>query len=535
MRILAVVAACEGSELLPNKNIRLIHGKPMIYYVINNAKKSKYITDVIVTTNSNEIISISKQMSVMTHLRNKSLCNSNVSLDEVVFDVFNILDIDDYDYVVTMQSISPALKVDSLDDAIKKIIETKSDTIISVTNRPHFYWEIKDGAACPIHSERKNRHQLPEFYMETGGFLVSTANNIKQGRRIGDEVELYELNSEESIDVYTFGDLKQVESIMSRSHTAFYVNGNSEIGLGHISRVLQIADELFSKPDIYFDINQTKIETFGDTSHNLIPVNDENDFFKHISKNNYDTIINDILSTNVKYMQRLKNIASDARIINFEDDGEGSNYADVVINALYENESTIKFKNGYKYYILPKSFLIYEPIKIKRSISNIIVTFGGADPQGYTDKLLEIAVKEQYKNINFYVVLGVAKHNAELLKKYQKYDNITIYHNIDYMAEIMHKSDLAITSRGRTCYELAALGIPTISIAQNERELKHKYICQNNGFCCLDINASVYDIQNTIDEFLGMSYEEKIKIQSSMLKNDLRNGRKRVIGLIKRK
>lgn len=77
MKILAVIPACEGSKVFPNKNIRIVNGKPLIYYVINNAKNSKYIDDVIVTTNSSEIIGIAKQMGVMTKLRDDRLCNPN--------------------------------------------------------------------------------------------------------------------------------------------------------------------------------------------------------------------------------------------------------------------------------------------------------------------------------------------------------------------------------------------------------------------------------------------------------------------------
>ena len=42
MRILAVIPACEGSVSLPNKNLRVINGKPLIYYVIRNARNSRY-------------------------------------------------------------------------------------------------------------------------------------------------------------------------------------------------------------------------------------------------------------------------------------------------------------------------------------------------------------------------------------------------------------------------------------------------------------------------------------------------------------
>ena len=69
MKILAVIPACEGSVRLPNKNIRVLNGKPLVYYVIDNARRSRYITDVIVTTNSTEIVTIAKHMGAKTKLR----------------------------------------------------------------------------------------------------------------------------------------------------------------------------------------------------------------------------------------------------------------------------------------------------------------------------------------------------------------------------------------------------------------------------------------------------------------------------------
>ena len=62
MRILAVIPARAGSKSIPNKNIRLIGGYPLVYYAIHNALTSQYITDVIVTTDSEEVRIIAKQM-----------------------------------------------------------------------------------------------------------------------------------------------------------------------------------------------------------------------------------------------------------------------------------------------------------------------------------------------------------------------------------------------------------------------------------------------------------------------------------------
>ena len=81
MRILAVIPARAGSKGIPNKNIRLINNKPLIYYSIDNARNSKYITDVVVTTDSPEIEVIAKQMGVKSKTRCPELCADDVTLD----------------------------------------------------------------------------------------------------------------------------------------------------------------------------------------------------------------------------------------------------------------------------------------------------------------------------------------------------------------------------------------------------------------------------------------------------------------------
>lgn len=532
MKVLAIIPACEGSSSLPNKNLRIINGKPMIYYAINNAKKSKYVTDIVVTTNSNEIITIAKQMGVNVRRRNANLCNTQVAIDEVVYDVKEEYDFFNYDYIVTMQSISPTLKVETLDHAIEQSINQNCDTMISVANKASFYWFISGNKELvPLQSERKNKHQLPPFYMETGAFLISKPQFITKYSRIGEKCELFELSSDESIDVFTFGDLKQAENILCRKSVAFFVNGSNQQGLGHIYRVFQLADEFFTKPDIYFDINQTKVEMFGQTTHNLIPVNGITELMNVIGEKQYDIFINDILSTTVEYMTELKQRLPYAKIINFEDLGEGAKQADIVFNALYEKSIFPNVKFGPEYFVASKLFLLYEPILIKEKVCDVLVAFGGADPQNYTDRILKIVKKEKYRCLKFHIIIGRAKANFEELLLYRQ-DNVEIKYNIDNMPEVMSQCDIAITSRGRTGFELAMLGIPTISIAQNEREEKHDFMCENNGFNYLGREPSDNMMEAALDKLANATMAERKKIQMKMISKDLYNGRRHIMNLI---
>lgn len=531
MKVLAVIPARAGSKGIPNKNIRIIGGHPLIYYSIKNAISSSYITDIIISTDSDHVRIIGKQMGVKVKWRDSVLCGDEVTLDAVIADA--IPKDEEWDYIVTMQPTSPTLQVKTIDSAIKYAIDNDLDTLISAINAPHLSWRIKDGKKVPNYTERLNRQYLPPCYMETGAFVISKAFVVTPETRIGEKVDVYEIPKDESQDVDDFDDLRSVEAALVREKVAIYVNGNNKRGIGHIYRALEMADEFYSKPDIYYDINQTDPKVFGVTTHNLIPVNGIHELFNICKEKQYTIFINDILATSLDYMIGLRSVLPDAKIINFEDDGEGILKADLVFNALYHEGDLPQVKAGEKYYISGKMFMFYEPIKIEENVKKVFISFGGADPQNYSDRLLGIISKEEYRDYQFVVVLGRAKSNVEALMKYNKYENIQVLYDVSDMPEIMSSCDIGITSRGRTGYELAILGIPSISMAQNHREEKHGFVCNENGFSYIGLDPEDEVIKANLDMYLKMSKRGRQHYQEMLLSHDLRGGRKRVMSLIR--
>ncbi len=531
MQILAVIPARAGSKGIPNKNIRMVGSKPLIYYSINNAIHSQYITDIIVTTDSEQVKDIAIQMGVQYKSRDSKLCGDDVTLDSVIEDA--IPKNKKWDYIVTMQPTSPTLRAKTLDKAIEYAIKSDLDTVISAINAPHLSWGIKDGKKVPNYEKRLNRQYLPPCYMETGAFVISKASVVTPNTRIGKKVDVFELPENESLDIDTFADLQNAEMMINSPKVAMYVNGNNKRGLGHIYRVLELADEFFSKPDIYYDYNQTAKEIFGETTHNLKPVNGEKELIEKCKENHYNIFINDILSTTTEYMVELRNsLPTKAKIINFEDDGSGAIKADLVFNALYNNSGLSNVLSGEKYYISSKLFMFYEPIQIHDRVKNVLITFGGADPQNYSDRLLKIISKDEYNKYNFTVVLGKAKTNVDILLKYNEYKNIEVLYDVPNMPKLMSECDIAVTSRGRTGYELAMLGIPTIAMAQNQREERHCFVSNENGFDYIGLNPDDEIIEANLKMYLQMNKHNREKYQKILLSHDLRNGRKRVMGLI---
>lgn len=530
-RIVAIIPARAGSKGVPNKNIRIISGHPLVYYAIYNAIKSRYITDVIVSTDSPEVRIIAKQMGVVVRWRRKELCEDSVTLDSVIYDA--IPPEVKFDYVITMQPTSPTLRVSTLDSAIEYAIENQLDTLISAINAPHLSWREENGHKVPNYEKRLNRQYLPPCYMETGAFVVSKADIVTPETRIGSRVDVYEVPENEAQDIDTFSDLMVVASVLEHKKIGIYVNGNNSRGMGHIYRALELADEFYSKPDIIYNAKETKPEAFGNTTHNLIPIESTTELINLCQNEQYSIFINDILDTSLDYMISLKRALPNGKIINFEDSGEGSSMADIVFNALYSHSDRSNTYAGEKYYIAPKTFMFYNPITIKEKVKNILITFGGADPQNYTDRILNIISDDRYSNYHFVVVLGRAKKNVSELMKYAETTNIDVVYDANNMPEIMSQCDIALTSRGRTGYELALLGIPTIAMSQNAREEKHTFMSEENGFTYLGLNPTDSKIEMNLNLYINMTKEERISIQNSMLAHDLKNGRKRVMGLIK--
>lgn len=141
MKILAVIPARAGSKGIPNKNIRIIGSHPLIYYSIRNALQSEYITDIIVTTDSEAVRIIATQMGAKCKWRDAQLCGDDITLDAVIADA--IPQTEKWDYIVTMQPTSPTLTAETLDKAIHYATENNLDTLISAINAPHLSWGEK--------------------------------------------------------------------------------------------------------------------------------------------------------------------------------------------------------------------------------------------------------------------------------------------------------------------------------------------------------------------------------------------------------
>ncbi len=88
MKILIVIPARGGSKRIPRKNVRMMNGKPLILYSIDNALRvsDKYDADICVSTDDEELGGIAESRSIEIIWRDQSLAADNITLDPVIYD-----------------------------------------------------------------------------------------------------------------------------------------------------------------------------------------------------------------------------------------------------------------------------------------------------------------------------------------------------------------------------------------------------------------------------------------------------------------
>ena len=134
-RILAIIPARAGSKGLPNKNIIDLVGKPLIAWTIQESLKSKYITDTIVSSDSDTILKIATQYGAEIIKRPKRLATDKANSESIIKHSLNFLKQNkkEFDYIILLQPTSPLRKVSDIDKAFKRLFKTQANSLISVS------------------------------------------------------------------------------------------------------------------------------------------------------------------------------------------------------------------------------------------------------------------------------------------------------------------------------------------------------------------------------------------------------------------
>lgn len=219
-KVLGVITARGGSKGIPHKNIKKLNGKPLIYYSILSAKRSRYLTYFIVSTDDIFIANVSKKYKAQVpFMRPKHLAlDSSRSLD-VVKHALRWLKKNkgmDFDYVMILQPTSPLRRALDIDNCIKKAVDTNSDSVMSVIELTDFSIKklkiIKNDVLWPYLANEGNisqrRQSLGKVFKRNCAIYLTKVNLIKKGDLFGSVSRPYLMPPECSVDINTMADFK---------------------------------------------------------------------------------------------------------------------------------------------------------------------------------------------------------------------------------------------------------------------------------------------------------------------------------------
>ena len=539
-KILVVIPARGGSKGIPRKNIRLLNNRPLISYAIGIAKSSQYVDDVVLTTDDSEIALIAEKFGASVVRRSHELSNDEAPLEPVIYNAMvqkEKLAFDEYDIIIALQPTSPLIKPSTLDNAIEKFEDFSIDSVISAVDDRHLDWGYDENTKryFPRYSQRVSKENLPKSFRETGAFLATRRSFVHEDSCLGSNVDLIEVSREESVDIDNYEDWLIAENYLQKRKIAFVVNAYNDIGNGHVYRCLSIASKLVFH-DVLFFLNkshQLGIDIVDSQNYSYEIYEDKDDLFNRLAQYSPQIVINDILDTTTDYVLRLK--SEGYFVVNFEDLGEGTEFADVVFDSLYEHDlSKDHIFIGHKYYILKDEFYFQPQKIITQNVDNILITFGWTDSGNLTEKVLNAILKTNYEGrIN--VILGLGYSDKEgLISRIESNPAIQVYTNVSNISEFMFKADIVFTSPGRTMYEVCSLGVPTICLCQNEREQSHVFCSNTNGFINMGLGFDV-DETEIINQFIELvnDYNRRIEMNEKMLSVDLKNGFDNIYAVVK--
>ncbi len=224
---LSIIPARGGSKRLPRKNILDLAGKPLIAWSIEAAKSSKYIDEVMVTTDDKEIAKVSVRYGAkVPFFRPEVLATDIASTFDVIEHTIDFYKNDlkkEFDYLVLLQPTSPLRKKTHIDEAIALMVAKNADAVISVCEVDHSpLWSNtlpENGDLSHfIREEIKGirSQDLPKYYRLNGAIYICRIQRLLEEKTlfIKDNIFAYQMDRKASVDIDEALDLIMAKAII---------------------------------------------------------------------------------------------------------------------------------------------------------------------------------------------------------------------------------------------------------------------------------------------------------------------------------
>jgi CMP-N,N'-diacetyllegionaminic acid synthase len=224
--VLAIIPARGGSKSIPNKNIALVGGEPLLHWTISAARKSRHLSRTIVSTDDDAITAVARQHGAnVPFKRPASLARDDTPGIDPILHALSWFDQQERyhpDWVMMLQPTSPLRTTADIDGAITIMQKQKADGVVSVMPVDHHPYWMKEVDAdgrmrnfISIDPPILRRQDLPPLYALNGAiYLAKRELLLREKSWYTANTFAYIMPTSRSLDVDTPWDLEVADLLL---------------------------------------------------------------------------------------------------------------------------------------------------------------------------------------------------------------------------------------------------------------------------------------------------------------------------------
>ena len=221
INVSAIILARGGSKGIPNKNIIDFCGKPLIAWTIEQCLSSKHISEVWVSSDSQEILEVVKEYGAKTIKRPDDISGDFATSESAWLHAIEFIERDgDIDFVLAPQITSPLREAQDIDNAIELFQSEKYDSMFSSSIAEDlFFWkEDKRHELQSVNYDylnRQRRQDIQEQIIENGSFYIFKSEIIKKyNNRFGGKIGHFQMEFWKMFEIDNLENVRMCSALM---------------------------------------------------------------------------------------------------------------------------------------------------------------------------------------------------------------------------------------------------------------------------------------------------------------------------------
>lgn len=220
-RTIAFIPVRGGSKSIPLKNIKILNGRPLVYWTLKAAQDCKEIDDIYISTDSLDIRNtvLGFQMSKVKVIeRSSETATDEASTESAMLEFASQ---NEFNTIVLIQATSPLLCTEDLEKGLGVYNQPDVDSVLSVVEQKRFIWDEKDGYVYPINYDvykRPRRQDFNGLLVENGAFYITSKQSLLETKnRVSGKIKAVKMKETSYFEIDEPSDWTIVEELMRKT------------------------------------------------------------------------------------------------------------------------------------------------------------------------------------------------------------------------------------------------------------------------------------------------------------------------------